>query len=47
MPNYSQPSNSVVVGFNPQGQAIFTNYSKEIALFNRAADQEYFRLSVP
>jgi hypothetical protein len=47
MPNYSQPSNSVVVGFNPQGQAIFTNYSKEIALFNRAADQQYFRLSVP
>jgi hypothetical protein len=42
MPNYNWPSNSIVVGPN------FTNYSGgPIAKFDRVADQQYFRLSVP
>lgn len=42
MPNYNWPSNSVIVGPN------FTNYSGgPIARFDRVADRQYFRLSVP
>jgi hypothetical protein len=48
LPIYSQPSNAVVVGYNPEGQPIFTNYSGgSIALLDRVSGQQFFRLSVP
>lgn len=47
LPDYTRPTNSVVIGFDPQGQPLFTNFSGAVTRLADNYDRQFFRLRVP
>lgn len=47
VPDYTRQTNSVVIGFDRQGQPMFTNYNGAVSRLAGEYDRQFFKLRVP